>query len=171
LIGAATAGTVGILLALVSGSTYPMYGYAAKRLMATVTSSVAIATVFAVGGGVLVLLSPGSLGALHRPGHAVVAIAIGVLTVSIAYPLWAHGLRTLDVGTVALITLLEPATAALLGVAIVGEPITTGLVVGSVLVIAGIALSSSTAAARPNPPTPTSDRNDGASTWPRQEIR
>jgi DME family drug/metabolite transporter len=143
-----TAGTVdvdplGIVLALVAGTTFPMYGLAAQRLMRQVAPDVAIGTVFIAGTA---LLSPlavataseafASVGSLLTVGY------LGVFTLSVAYVLWGLGLERLTLGVVVVVTLLEPAIAALLGVVVLGEPLTVALLVGVVFVAAGVVLAS-----------------------------
>lgn len=143
-----TAGTVdvdpvGIVLALIAGTTFPMYGLAAQRLMRTSAPDVAIGMVFVAGA---VLLTPlavataseafASIGALVTVGY------LGLFTLSAAYVLWALGLERLTLGVVVVVTLLEPAIASLLGVAVLGEPLTVALLVGILLVAAGVGLAS-----------------------------
>ncbi len=145
-----TAGTVdvdaaGIGLALIAGTTFPVYGLAAQRLMRRVSPDVAIGTVFIAGAAMLTPLAVGtaseafaSLGSLLTVGY------LGVFTLSVAYILWGLGLERLTLGVVVVVTLLEPAIASLLGVLVLGEPLTIALVIGIALVGAGVWFASTT---------------------------
>jgi len=77
-----------------------------------------------------------SVGSLLTVGY------LGVFTLSVAYVLWGLGLERLTLGVVVVVTLLEPAIAALLGVVVLGEPLTVALLVGVVFVAAGVVLAS-----------------------------
>jgi DME family drug/metabolite transporter len=86
----------------------------------------------AVFGGAAVLLLPVLLTSPMRwvatgPGLAVAAY-LAVLTTALAYLLYARGLRTTAVTTATTLGLAEPAVAAVLGLAVLGEHLTaTGL--------------------------------------------
>lgn len=143
-----TAGTVdvdatGIVLALIAGTTFPVYGLAAQRLMRRVAPDVAIGTVFVAGA---VLLTPLAVGtapeAFATVGSLLTVGYLGVFTLSIAYVLWGLGLERLTLGVVVVVTLLEPAVASILGVAVLGEPLSMALAVGVVLVASGVVLAS-----------------------------
>lgn len=134
---------VGVGLALVAGTTFPVYGLAAQRLMRHVEPDVAIGLVFGAGMVLLAPLAIGSAGeALASVGSIVAVAYLGIFTLSVAYILWGLGLKRLTLGVVAVVTLLEPAVASLLGVAVLGEPFTVALVSGIGLVGAGVWLAS-----------------------------
>jgi DME family drug/metabolite transporter len=143
-----TAGTVdvdpvGIALALVAGTTFPVYGLAAQRLMRQVMPDVAIGAVFVAGTFLLTPLAVGTASEAFASTGALVTVGyLGVFTLSLAYILWGLGLERLTLGVVVVVTLLEPAIASLLGVAVLGEPLTVALFGGVVLVAAGVALAS-----------------------------
>jgi DME family drug/metabolite transporter len=65
---------------------------------------------------------------------------LGVVTVAVAYTFFARGLRVLPAATVSTLTLLEPATATLLGVAVLGERLTAGAVLGIAVLVAAVLL-------------------------------
>jgi DME family drug/metabolite transporter len=142
LTGGVGTNVIGVTLAIVSGATFPLYGRAARSIMSVVTSSRAISAVFAVGAIMLTVASPHAIGGMLHSSSIGVALPLGLATVAIAYPMWARGLGVLDLGTVAAITLLEPVAAAVLAVAVVGEPLSKPLVVGVASIVMGIALSS-----------------------------
>ena len=63
---------------------------------------------------------------------------LGVVTVAVAYVLFGRGLAGVGVGAAGTLTLAEPATAALLGVLVVGERLGGATVVGIALIAAGL---------------------------------
>ncbi|KZX20537.1 EamA family transporter [Rathayibacter tanaceti] len=73
-------------------------------------------------------------------GSVPAVLWLGVVTVAIAYTFFARGLRMLSAATVSTLTLLEPAIATLLGVAVLGERLTAGAVAGVVVVVAAVLL-------------------------------
>jgi DME family drug/metabolite transporter len=136
---------VGVGLALIAGTSFPVYGLAAQRLMREVQPDVAIGSVFGAGTVLLAPLAIGSASeALSSTASFVTVAYLGIFTLSIAYILWAVGLERLTLGIVVVVTLLEPAVASLLGVTVLGEPFTLALVVGIALVGAGVWLASTT---------------------------
>lgn len=133
----------GVVLALIAGTTFPVYGLAAQRLMSTVEPDVAIGAVFGVGTLLLLPLAIRSAPeALASAGSILTVGYLGVFTLGLAYILWGLGLKRLTLGVVVVVTLLEPAVASILGVGVLGEPLTFALVVGVVLVGAGVVLAS-----------------------------
>lgn len=136
---------VGVGLALIAGTTFPIYGLAAQRLMRHVKPDVAIGSVFGAATALLAPLAIGSVSEAFGSAGSVVTIAyLGIFTVSIAYILWGLGLERLTLGVVVVVTLLEPAVASLLGVTVLGEPFTIVLVIGIALVGAGVWFASTT---------------------------
>ncbi|MBO2452511.1 EamA family transporter [Actinomadura barringtoniae] len=119
----AGADPVGIGLALLSGFSYAVY--------ATITSTFISrgeedrAVVGALFGMAAVVLLPvllaGSPGwTLHGTGM-LIALYLGAVTTTGGYLLFARGLRTTPATTATTLTLAEPAVAAVLGLAVLGE--------------------------------------------------
>jgi DME family drug/metabolite transporter len=135
----------GIVLALIAGTTFPLYGLAAQRLMRRVAPDVAIGTVFVAG---MILLTPLAVGTASEAFATIGALLtvgyLGVFTLSVAYILWGLGLERLTLGVVVVVTLLEPAIASLLGVVVLGEPLTAVLIIGIGFVGVGVWLASTT---------------------------
>ena len=145
-----TAGTVdvdpaGILLALIAGTTFPVYGSAAQRLMRSVKPDLAIGSVFVAGSVLLTPLAVGTASeAFATVGSLLTVAYLGIFTLAIAYVLWGFGLGRLTLGVVVVVTLLEPAVASLLGVVVLGEPFTLALLLGVGIVGTGVFLASTT---------------------------
>ncbi|MCP2259736.1 drug/metabolite transporter, DME family [Streptoalloteichus tenebrarius] len=144
LAGAPAGGGDGVLLgcapALAAGLGYGMYTVAGSRMIAAgQRSDGAMGLMFGAGAvllvPVLVLRWPGGLES--GAGWLTVGYLALVPTV-LAYLLFGAGLRVLPAPTVATLNLAEPVIAAALGVAVLGEPVTAGGVVGALLVLAGL---------------------------------
>ncbi|TDE14144.1 EamA/RhaT family transporter [Jiangella asiatica] len=102
----------------------------------------------AVTGGVAVDLEPSTLGLL---------VFLGLAPTALAYGLFFTGLRSVATGSAALIALLEPLTAAVLGVVVLDERLGAGGLAGAVLIGVAVLLTS----LRRSRPTTTAD--DGVS--------
>ncbi len=114
---------LGILLALLAGLTYAAYTWSARRLMeARVPRAAAMGAVFGGGGLLLmpVLLAFGGP-LLASPRNFAVGAYMALVPMLLGYILFGYGLTRLRTSTVTLLTLIEPAVAALLAVLVVGE--------------------------------------------------
>ena len=70
----------------------------------------------------------------------VMALWLGIATISIAYVLFTWGLSGLTAATAATLTLGEPLTASILGIVVLGERLSALAIVGLVVLGAGLAL-------------------------------
>lgn len=131
----------GVLLAVGAGGSYALLTLASKSLLDEGWRPVpAMAAAFGVGA---LLLLPLLLGAplwswTSTPRGAAAVLWLGVAATALAYVSYARGLRDLTPPTVATLSLAEPLTAALLGVAVLGERPGPPAAVGGVLVVAGL---------------------------------
>lgn len=119
-----SASTVGgVLLGLVAGATYATYSWVAQGLMASgVGRAASMGAVFGTGGLLLmpVLLVTGA--PLVASGEAfLVAVYMALVPMFLGYLLFGYGLAGVPASTATTITLVEPAVAAVLAVAVVGE--------------------------------------------------
>jgi DME family drug/metabolite transporter len=111
----------------------------------------------ALFGGGAVLVAPAL--AVRQPSWLLsgwgpaVALYLGVLTVGVAYWSYGHALRHLPAPTVITLTLLEPITAALLGVLVVGERLTAAGWTGVAAVVAGLVVTGRAALQPASAPT------------------
>lgn len=144
---------VGLALAAGAGAAYAIYVTATKALLDdhNIEPAAASAATFAVAAVLLVPVAVlGGIGWLGTGRGAVVALHLGLVTVALAYPIFARGLARVGVGTASTLTLAEPATAAVLGVVVLGERPGAGAAVGLALVVAGLtALMAPRPAVRP----------------------
>lgn len=65
---------------------------------------------------------------------------LAVVTVALAYVLFATGLKSLRASTVSTLTLVEPMTASLLGLVLLDERLSAPGWIGLMVLLAGVAL-------------------------------
>jgi drug/metabolite transporter (DMT)-like permease len=78
---------------------------------------------------------------ITSPRGLALAVASGALTSGIGYSLWYAALRTLGATRAAIVQLSVPVLTALGGVALLGESVTTRLVIAGSAILAGVALA------------------------------
>lgn len=130
----------GMLAALVAGACYAAFTVVGVGLAREgFTGSSVLASSFSVGAIVLlpaVFMSTWWL----APAGIVEVLWLGIGTTTVAYLLFGIGLRELQPGHIATLTLLEPVVATVLGVIILDERLSTVGWVGCLLVVCGLAL-------------------------------
>lgn len=132
----------GVVLALGSGLSYAAYAVIAKAQVAK-TPPIQVAAIGFSAAAVwllpaIMLQSSWSDWWLALP----YLLYLGVIATGIAYAIYMIGLRTVPVTIASITTLLEPLTAALIGVYFFQEPLGPLGVVGAGLLVAAIALLS-----------------------------
>jgi len=132
----------GIALALVSGLGYATYTVVAKLILRHGHTPFAVMGASFGLGAVLLLpvLLVGETAWLHTPEGIALAVYLGVLPTAVAYLLFARGLQRLSAAEVTTLVLAEPIVALFLGVVVLDERLGAGGVVGSALVLAGLAM-------------------------------
>lgn len=143
---------VGISLCLGAGVSYATYAVTSKQLMVAGHSSSSVMAV-AFGGGAIILLPllvTRDVGWLAEGRGALVALHLGVVTTAVAYFLFGLGLRRIPVAIAATLSLGEPLTAALLGVLLLDERLSSPQWTGAILLLAGLALLTIPAGRRPS---------------------
>jgi drug/metabolite transporter, DME family len=152
---ASGASAAGVASALLASLCYAVYAVTASYLITNGAGDRAV--VGAIFGGAAVLLLPvlftSPMNWVATGRGLAVATYLAVLTTALAYLLYARGLRTIAVTTATTLGLAEPAIAAVLGLAVLGEHLTaTGLaglgVLAISLVIAAWPAPRAAAAAR-----------------------
>ncbi|MBD0693324.1 transporter [Streptomyces sp. CBMA123] len=132
---------LGVLLAVLSGLSYAVYSLIAGRLIAAGPPSAGVMGAMFGGAAVLVLpvlaLEPVSW--LLSVRGAGVVLHLGVITTFLAYRLFGHGLRHTSAQSATTLTLAEPAVAAVLGVAALGERLPAVSWCGLAVLAAGLA--------------------------------
>lgn len=134
---------LGLVLAIGAGIAYASFTIASKNLLEDKSPEAVMAVVFCLGALFLApLLFSADLTWLEQPRGMAVALHLGLVTVAIAYSLFARGLSQVPVATAATLTLAEPLTAGMLGVFLLGERLTPFAVFGIVLIFSGLAIIS-----------------------------
>lgn len=130
----------GIGFALIAGASYAIYVIAARQLSRTGRVVGPTAVILAIAAVVLVpLLGTADLGWVRTGAGMATVLHLGILATALAYLLFATGLRGTRSTTATTLTLGEPLTAAILGIAVVGErPPTLGWI-GFAMVLAALA--------------------------------
>ncbi len=131
---------LGLLAAVGSGVVYAVSTLLSRDL-AQRTDALTLTTTTSVVGA-FALLPIAAMQGLAFPVRADVLGLLaytGVITTAVAYALFYAGLRVVPGSVAAVVTLLEPLTAALLAVAILGEPLPVQTVTGGVLLLAAVA--------------------------------
>ncbi|MTJ63826.1 EamA family transporter [Nocardia seriolae] len=114
---------VGVGLAACGGLAYAVYALIGGTLIRRGHTSNAVMGAMFGGAAILVLPVVPACGPawLTTPRGLAVALHLAVFTTFVAYRLYGYGLRRTTIETATALTLAEPAIAALLGVAVVGE--------------------------------------------------
>lgn len=133
---------IGVGAAVGAGLSYAVYALGSKHLVERIDPTAAMAVAFSVAA---VILLPFLLSAdvtwLSTPRGLSAALWLGLVATTGSYVLFARGLRGVPVGHAATLSLAEPATAALAGVAVLGERPTLagwlgiGVVAGAVVLL------------------------------------
>lgn len=144
LVGAGGGGLVAAWPAVAAGACYAVYAVGSGVL---VRSGLPAGGVMGVlfGGGAVVLVpvlvaDPPTW--VTTPEGAAAAVYLAVATLAVAYVLFGHALRRITAAEAATLSLAEPATAALLGVLLLGESLTATGVVGVALVGLGLVVAA-----------------------------
>ncbi len=133
--GTAELNMAGLWLATLAGASYAGQTVVIRRLVRFHPPEMVMARLFLVASllvlPLLVLRPMGWMWSVHGVGTV---LYLGVVPTSIAYIFFSKGLRSVEGATVSTISLAEPASAALLGVFLLGEVIPVRGVVGIVLI-------------------------------------
>lgn len=134
--------TLGVLLAVGSGTTYAATTAIGRSLTHT-TSPLTLTTATTTVGAVALLLVAALGGSLTTgSGDATVTLTLlylGVFTMALAYGLFYAGLRTVPGSAAVIATLLEPVTAALVAAVWLDERLGVAGIVGTALILVAVA--------------------------------
>ena len=130
---------IGVLLALGAGASYALYTIASRQLLRVQPPDAVTAVAF-FGGALLLgpLLFFVDLSWLAQPSGLLVALHLGIVTTALAYILYIRALLTVPSATAVTLALMEPLTAATLGVVVLGERLTVPAIIGIALLLAGL---------------------------------
>ncbi|BDZ63984.1 DMT family transporter [Agromyces mangrovi Wang et al. 2018] len=133
---------LGLAASLGAGLSYAVYALASKGLLERNWSgSGAMGAIFGSAAVVsLPLLLATDASWLATPDGLVMGLWLGLVTTTLAYLLFAAGLRHLTAATVSTLTLAEPLTATLLGLFVLGERLPVGAAIGLAVLAAGLTI-------------------------------
>lgn len=121
-----------------------LYAAQADTIQAVARRHGPATAVAAIFGGAALTLTPWLPGAVPwaaaDPGRLAGVVYLGVFTTAVAYALFAHGVSRLGSPTAVTISLLEPATAAVLAAVWLNQSLSVLRWLGIVLVLFGLAL-------------------------------
>lgn len=142
----AGAGVTGDLLTLIAGIGLALYTVLGKRAFEEY-GAVRLSLLSNIAGAVLVLpvtiwqvrslTHAGRLGSVGFEGWGAV-IYMGVLASAVSYILYFWALRYMTPARLGAVSYLQPVGATLLGLLVLGEPITRSVALGGLLIIAGV---------------------------------
>jgi len=129
---------LGILGSVGAGASFAVFANAQRRLMDAGWDPFTVAGAMgAWSAGVAVLALPFvDVSWVTDPGGLAMTLWLGIATIAIAYTLFTWGLERLTAATAATLTLAEPLTASILGIAVLGERLSP-LAIGGLVILAG----------------------------------
>jgi DME family drug/metabolite transporter len=140
--GAVGTDPVGLLGSLGAAASFAVIANAQRRLLDDGWDPFSVVGAMGASSAVIsfALLPFVDLAWLGTASGVVMAVWLGIATISIAYVLFTWGLSGLTAATAATLTLGEPLTAAVLGITVLDERLSLLAVVGLIILGAGLAL-------------------------------
>lgn len=138
----ATVRPLGAAYALVSGAAFAGCNVLARRHGDGQDPYTMTAWTFGIGAAVMLpfALAEGLLPEVTRPGVALALLAyIALVPTGMAYPLYFAGAAVVRAATASIVMLIEPVAAALIAIALLGEPLTLATTLGTVVLLASVA--------------------------------
>ncbi len=130
---------VGGLACAGAGAAYAIYAVATRRIVRFHSPVAVAAAVFGLAGAALApVVVVGDVGWAASGQGAAMALWLGLAATAAAYLLYTNGLRSVSAPTAATLSLVEPITAAILGVVVLAERPPGVAWIGALLVVAGL---------------------------------
>ncbi|MEK4484152.1 EamA family transporter [Psychrobacillus sp. FSL H8-0484] len=137
--GEITINPIGIVYSLIAGIIFALYTMSSKALLQKEEAIPVVAMTFSVSA---LLMMPFfflyDVSWLMDVGNVGIIFYLGLATTSVAYVLYGRGLHKIPSSSALTLSLAEPTTAALLGVFIVGEALSTTSWIGILLLLGSI---------------------------------
>jgi len=138
-----TVNILGIGFALAAAFGYSMQATGMGMISKRHTPFQCVAPMFTIGTIFQAPLSYGKdFSFLQDPVLLMGALYGGVVTVALAYAAFIYGIARIGAATAVTVGLMEPLTASILGVVLLGETISAVGLIGSVLILAGLVVVS-----------------------------
>ena len=147
---------IGWAAAVGAGCCFPLFGDAIRDLTGDRPTLTAVATVFGAAmppAGVLLLLC--GTDPFASPATTLALLYLGLVTTAAAYVLWSAGLAALSLGNTVTLTMIEPITATVLAVAVLGEPAGVATIVGVLATLTGVWIATAPGSALNNLASPS----------------
>jgi len=132
----------GVLLGLGSGFFYSLYSIFGRYALAHYEPmTVTVWTFIFAGTGSLAFARPAELAAAFaQPSSWLLAVGLVVVSTVLPYVFYTWGLARVESGKASIMASLEPVVAALVGVAVFGEPMSLLTLAGILLVLSGVVI-------------------------------
>lgn len=138
-----TVNVLGIGFALAAAFGYSMQATGMGMISKRHTPFQCVAPMFTIGAIFQAPLSYGKdFSFLQDPVLLLGALYGGVVTVALAYAFFIYGIARIGAATAVTVGLMEPLTASILGVALLGETVSVVGIVGSILILIGLVVVS-----------------------------
>jgi len=141
--GDSTVNVLGIGFALAAAFGYSLQATGMGMISTRHTPYQCVAPMFTIG---TIFQAPLSYGKdftfLRDPVLLLGALYGGVVTVALAYAFFIYGIARIGAATAVTVGLMEPLTASILGVVLLGETVSAIGILGSVLILAGLVVVS-----------------------------
>ncbi|GEN46094.1 EamA family transporter [Alkalibacillus haloalkaliphilus] len=132
---------LGMMFSLMAGLAFAIYTFVSKDLVTNYPSDVVVAVVFSTAAIFLLpILFVYDTSWLVQSSGAISMLHLGLIATALAYLLFARGLKGIPASMAVTLALAEPVTAALLGILLLGEPLTIVSGFGLLLLIIGLLL-------------------------------
>lgn len=141
-VGDASTDPVGILGSVGAGASFAVFANAQRRLLDSGWDPFTVAGAMGAGSAAVaaIALPFVDLSWLASPGGLAMSVWLGLATIAVAYALFTWGLERLTAAAAATLTLAEPLTASVLGIAVLGERLAPLGVAGLMVLVAGLVL-------------------------------
>jgi len=138
-----TVNVLGIGFALAAAFGYSLQATGMGMISKRHTPFQCVAPMFTIGTLFQAPLSYGKdFSFLQDPVLLMGALYGGIVTVALAYAFFIYGIARIGAATAVTVGLMEPLTASILGVVLLGETVSAVGLVGSVLILAGLVVVS-----------------------------
>lgn len=148
---------LGVLLALGAAAGFGALALLGRRPVAGLDGPTTIGLGFTAGGLLLAVVGAlvGGLGFAPTLGSVGLLLYLGWVPTALAYGLFFVGLRGVSASSAAVVAVLEPLTATVLGVLVLGQRLGPGAVIGAGLLCVAAVLAGLRGAAGAATPTPS----------------
>ena len=138
-----TVSFLGVAFAMAAAFGYSMQATGMGMISKRHTPFQSVAPMFTIGTLFQAPLSYGrDFSFLQDPVLLLGALYGGIITVAIAYAFFIYGIARIGAATAVTVGLMEPLTASILGVVLLGEIVSTVGLIGSALILAGLVVVS-----------------------------